>query len=337
MAFQSLSSNLDPADTDPDPDVYVKDLTNGDITLASTSDAGVKSNAEIQILALALSGNGTRVAFQSSATNLDSGDTDDRFDIYVKDLKTGDVTLASTSDSGVKSNGSHNWSPSLSSDGTKVAFQSLASNLDPADTDTLRDVYVKDLLTGDISLASTSDEGIKGNDSPDSISFETSRNSLSSDGTTVAFESAATNLDPVDSDTVVDVYVKELGPPPGPSADLSLTKSDSPDPARVRAKLGYKIEVTNLGPDTATNVTVSDELPAGVTFGFARSAQGTCTHAGGTVTCDLGALAHGASAVVKIAVRPTASGTITNTADVSATEADQNLANNHDEEQTTVR
>jgi hypothetical protein len=73
-----------------------------------------------------------------------------------------DITLASTSDAGVKGNGTSGGA-SLSADGTRVAFPSLATNLDPADTDGEYDVYVKDLTTGDITLASTSDTGVKSN------------------------------------------------------------------------------------------------------------------------------------------------------------------------------
>ena len=55
---------------------------------------------------------------------------------------------------------------------------------------------------GDITLASTSDAGVKGN----SHSFS---RSLSADGTSVALESNSDNLDPSDTDRIVDVYVKE--------------------------------------------------------------------------------------------------------------------------------
>ena len=75
----------------------------------------------------------------------------------------GELTLASTSDAGVKGNG-ESIEVSVSADGTKVAFVSSATNLDPADTDSSKDVYVKDLTTGDLALASTSDAGVKGND-----------------------------------------------------------------------------------------------------------------------------------------------------------------------------
>ncbi len=61
----------------------------------------------------------------------------------------GNLTLASTSDTGIKGNDLSSFG-TLSADGTKVAFNSVATNLDPIDTDTLSDVYVKDLVTGDI-------------------------------------------------------------------------------------------------------------------------------------------------------------------------------------------
>ena len=200
VAFFSVATNLDPSDPDGLGDIYVKDLTTGDLTLASTSDTGVKGNGSS--FEPAISADGTKVAFSTEATNLDPADTDSLGDVYVKDLTTGDITLASTNDAGVKGNvGSGGLS--LSADGTKVVFMSLATNFDPTDTDGFWDLYVKDITTGDITLASTGDAGAKGNDN--SIAP-----SISADGTRVAFESNATNFDPVDSEFPLDVYVKDL-------------------------------------------------------------------------------------------------------------------------------
>ena len=81
----------------------------------------------------------------------------------VKDLVTGDITLASTSDADVKGNAGSDQA-SLSADGTRVAFTSSATNLDRHDRDDVVDVYVKNLTTGDIELASTTSSGIKGNE-----------------------------------------------------------------------------------------------------------------------------------------------------------------------------
>ena len=198
VAFDSFASNLDPAAISGG-NVYVKNLATGDITLASTSDAGVTGNSTS--LGPVLSSDGTKVAFDSYATNLDAADTDGNADVYVKNLATGDIILASTSDTGVKGN-SNSSGAVLSADGTKVAFHSTATNLDPANGPFI-DVYVKNLATGDIVVASTSDAGVTGN--PGSLNP-----SLSADGTNVAFESGATNLDPADALSGVDVYVKNL-------------------------------------------------------------------------------------------------------------------------------
>ena len=118
--------------------------------------------------------------------------------------------------------------------------------------------------------------------------------------------------------------------------DLSVTKSDAPDPAILGTTLTYTIVVTNAGPSTATNVAMNDVLPSGLTFLSATPTQGSCNHSSGTVSCSLGSIARSASATITIAVRPDALGVIANTATVSAAETDTNAANDSDTEATTV-
>jgi uncharacterized repeat protein (TIGR01451 family) len=79
-------------------------------------------------------------------------------------------------------------------------------------------------------------------------------------------------------------------------ADLSLTKTDAQDPVAVGGSLTYTITVNNAGPNTALGVTVSDTLPTGVVFVSAISSQGTCAGTD-TVTCGIGTLANGGSAI----------------------------------------
>src|SRR4029077_16301693 len=83
---------------------------------------------------------------------------------------------------------------------------------------------------------------------------------------------------------------------PPPSADLSLSKTDSPDPVTVGATLTYTLTVANQGPDDASGVSLSDPLPAGGGFLSASSSQGSCGEAAAVVTCDLGTIATGANA-----------------------------------------
>ena len=121
-----------------------------------------------------------------------------------------------------------------------------------------------------------------------------------------------------------------------PVADLSVTKSDSPDPVLVGQQLTYTLAIANAGPSAATAVSLSDTLPAGVTYNSATPTQGTCSQASGTVTCNLGTIANGASASVEIKVTPTATVPITNQASVSSGVADTNSGNNSASATTTV-
>jgi uncharacterized repeat protein (TIGR01451 family) len=121
-----------------------------------------------------------------------------------------------------------------------------------------------------------------------------------------------------------------------PLIDLAITKSDSPDPVTLGNELTYTLTVTNNGPSTATGVQVADELPAATTFVSVSSGQGTCAHAAGVVTCGLGTMAPGATVTITIVVRPTATGTIINTATVVGNEPESNTANNMAVEPTLV-
>jgi uncharacterized repeat protein (TIGR01451 family) len=119
------------------------------------------------------------------------------------------------------------------------------------------------------------------------------------------------------------------------SANLSIVKTDSPDPTTVGSSLTYSITINNAGPNTASGVVVTDELPSEVSFVSATPTQGTCTGAA-TVICNIGTLANGASAAVTIVVTPTSGGVITNTASVGSNVTDPNLANNTSTTTTTV-
>ncbi|MCA1634493.1 MAG: DUF11 domain-containing protein, partial [Acidobacteria bacterium] len=120
-----------------------------------------------------------------------------------------------------------------------------------------------------------------------------------------------------------------------PSVDLSITKTDSPDPVVAGNNLTYAITATNNGPDAATGVAVTDALPAGVTFVSATPSQGACSGTS-TVNCALGSLANGASATVSIVVTASTAGTLTNTATVTGIRPDPSAANNSATATTTV-
>ncbi|MFN2545116.1 MAG: sortase [Actinomycetota bacterium] len=112
------------------------------------------------------------------------------------------------------------------------------------------------------------------------------------------------------------------------SADLALTNGGSPDPASIGDDVTYHLVVTNNGPSDATNVQVSNTLPAGVTFVSATPDQGTCSEFLGTVSCDLGDVANGAQVAIDVVVTATASGTLDDDATVSSPTTDLDNSNN---------
>jgi uncharacterized repeat protein (TIGR01451 family) len=130
----------------------------------------------------------------------------------------------------------------------------------------------------------------------------------------------------------------DLGPE---SADLSITKTDSPDPVLVGKNLSYHITAVNGGPDTASGVRILDRLPSQVTFISATPSQGSgCTLSplGYEVSCEMGDLSSGGNVTVTLTVNvPTwVLGTITNTASVMANQSDPDVADNVATQDTTV-
>ena len=109
--------------------------------------------------------------------------------IWVKDLKTNTIRLASASSSGVAGN-DYSVMPDISGSGRFVSFLSLSSNLVPGDDNGSVDVFVKDLETGQIEQTSISTEGVQANFPHSSLA------TISANGQFVAFTSAATNLIP---------------------------------------------------------------------------------------------------------------------------------------------
>lgn len=113
-------------------------------------------------------------------------------------------------------------------------------------------------------------------------------------------------------------------------ADLSISKIGPATTPRYQ-NVTYTITVNNAGPQTASNVEVTDILPAGATFVSATPSQGGPCTGTGPVVCNLGAIAAGGSATITLVITPPQSGsTFTNTASVVnlGTEVDPTPGNN---------
>jgi uncharacterized repeat protein (TIGR01451 family) len=120
------------------------------------------------------------------------------------------------------------------------------------------------------------------------------------------------------------------------SADLAVSVADSPDPVLVGSNLTYLVTVTNRTPRLAPVTSLLNTLPPGVTVISATPSRGSCTVSIGSVNCSFGSLPGAGSESVRIVVRTTATGLLTNRATVNSLAVELNPADNTDLEITSV-
>ena len=206
VAFESLSTNLDPGDVSPSTDVYVRDLEQGTTSLVSRASGPAGPRGDDVSVIPAISADGRFVAFESQATNIDPSDTDILHDVFVRDLRRSTTTLVSRATGAAGAKGSaDSVIPAISADGRFVAFASHANNLHTDDVDAIRDVFVRDLEQSTTTLVSRAGGlgGVKGG-------ALSTNPAISADGRFVAFDSMATNLSADDGDAQEDVFVRDV-------------------------------------------------------------------------------------------------------------------------------
>lgn len=134
--------------------------------------------------------------------------------------------------------------------------------------------------------------------------------------------------------------------PPVPSTDISLSVTDSRDPVQVGELLTYDIDVSNIGPISATNVALTVDLPGDskkprVTNVTITTTQGSCGAPDSQLKlkCQLGSIAPGNTVVTTIVVEVTAraKGTLKTTSRIDASERDTNRKDNQVKSITTVQ
>ncbi len=242
VAFVSEGSNLVVNDTNGTSDVFVRDRLKGTTELVSVASDGTQANnysGSMDFIWTAISNDGRYVAFNSAASNLVSGDTNSREDIFVHDRQTGETSLVSLDESGQQfpthtflsgfsSDGrfvlfdtaddrlmlrdlvagstefiaNYNGLGSLSGDGRYVAFPSGDSSLVPDDTNGQQDIIVLDREMGTLERVSVDSAGKQ-------ASGGSLWPSMSDDGRYVAFMSGASNLIAGDDNGTGDIFVHD--------------------------------------------------------------------------------------------------------------------------------
>jgi Tol biopolymer transport system component len=204
VVFESTSANLVHGDDGTEIQIIVHDCLTGSNTLASRNAQGTQGN--IASLDGSISANDRYVVFQSGASNLVPSDTNNAVDVFVYDLQADAIIRVSVDSSGAQqivpgSSGDSSW-PTISADGSYIAFTSSGVNLVPGGTNGVNHAFVHEMQTGITSLVSIDSSGTQGN-------ADSGYAAISADGRFVAFHSNSDNLVPGDTNGVADVFVHD--------------------------------------------------------------------------------------------------------------------------------
>ncbi|HEX8148507.1 MAG TPA: Calx-beta domain-containing protein [Pyrinomonadaceae bacterium] len=219
VAFLSSATDL----VAPDPggsgskNVYLRDLSTNQTVLVSSTPAGKRGNSSSGVLLddrpnLSVSDDGRYVCFVSQASDLVAGDTNNRQDIFVRDVQTGTTRLVSVNQSGTGVGNAETSYGVMTPDGRYVAFRSLAGDLVPNDANNREDIFLRDVREGTTRLVSARPDGASGNADADPRFYGDL--AVSPDGRFVLFTSGASDLVAGDnngagSDNGVDVFLRD--------------------------------------------------------------------------------------------------------------------------------
>lgn len=245
VALSSAGRDLDPTNTNPYADVYLKDRASGTFERVSKPTGGGSANGASSIGRGGMSTDAGIVAFTSTATNLDANDVNGVSDVFVRDRSAGTTTQVSDAVGGFDANG-RSYDAAVGGDGRYVAFTTEATNLVAADANGKADVVVHDRQAGTTSLVSATPSGLAGDGASGSPV-------VSGDGTKVAFVSSAGDLVAGDTNGRADVFVRDLAT--GTTERVSVANSgaeansDSSEPflSHDGAIVGFTTLATNLG------------------------------------------------------------------------------------------
>lgn len=185
VAFTSRATNLGPTDGNSHQDIYLRDLVTGTTDLVTRGLGGAP--ADLSSHSPEISGNGRYVAFESEASNLVSGDVNGSVrDIFRYDRVTKQIRLVTQDTTSSSSNGA-SFEPSISADGSRIAFHSFANDLVAVDDNGEVDVFLWSASSAPIARVSKPTSGATGGGGGYGAS-------ISGDGRWVGFSSTRDDL-----------------------------------------------------------------------------------------------------------------------------------------------
>jgi Tol biopolymer transport system component len=189
--------------------IFVRDLTTNTTTEVSVSTTGGQPNNYSEHAFMTPDGN--YVGFESYAGNLVNMSSAPAYEnIFVRNRSAATTALVTVSTTGSDGANGYSYYPTITADGSHVAFGSSAQNLIPQNGDNLGDTYVRDLVGQTTTLVSTHDPSLPsltGNGDSGLQSVTSQLPQTSSDGRYVTFTSYASNLVPGDNNGASDIFV----------------------------------------------------------------------------------------------------------------------------------
>jgi uncharacterized repeat protein (TIGR01451 family) len=230
-------------------------------------------------------------------------------------------------------------STTLTPDGffLSVLTQNTTGGLDPVQNHPLAAIFPTEVKVGDVNGDGRDDVVVNGTDSKAIAVFLQQTGGVLGAATAYATPDASngtsrqgigladvsgdgrTDLILVDINYGITVLRQASGP------DVSVALTATPDPVTLGGDLSYSIAVTNVGAESAENVSVTGALPSDVGL---VSASPDCRASGGSFQCALGRIDAGGLRQSKLVVRPTVAGSLTISANATTTTPEANLANN---------
>jgi hypothetical protein len=213
VAFESSADNLVANDTNASSDVFIRDMQTGITTLVSINSTGTGSGNHSSF-SPTISANGRVVAFASAASNLSSIDTNNKLDVFARDLQTGTTQVVSCNVGCTASGNNDSFVPNvpkdkapranISNDGRIIVFESRATNLVtiPMAPNGFTEVFARDLQTGTTTLLSVNMQGTM------SVGGEVPV--ISGNGRYAVFQSPAPDITANDSGGGLDLFRRDL-------------------------------------------------------------------------------------------------------------------------------
>jgi alpha-tubulin suppressor-like RCC1 family protein/Tol biopolymer transport system component len=254
VVFASYATNLVAGVTDGLKHIYLYDRVTMTTELVDVDSDEIPGNSDSDNPSI--SADGQSIVFNSYSDNLlpAGEDTNSDWDIFLRDRSTGTTSRVSVALDPLEQPNGGSYQPTISDDGTRVAFLSNANNLVSVETYGLWNIFVRDIPSETTILVSISATGGYANN-------DSYYSRISADGDHVVFSSIATNLVAGGGGGIEQIYLRDL--PNNTTVKISLSSGG------VEGNASSSAAGTSADGTDIAYLSYADNLVPGDTLGFA--------------------------------------------------------------------